>query len=149
MRSFCKWVWVTVASVCLLGLTGCLSDSVGSGSLAYVEVRSGTTAELRMGVLRVFQDDGYRLVTESGGSMIFEREATQRDQVMYGRYQEPLTMRVVVSIEPRRQGGCLVRADAYAMHDRDETKVMRIARRPYQEMLNRVKANQVTARGGE
>jgi hypothetical protein len=50
-------------------------------------------------------------------------------------------MGVVVFLEPRRQGGILVRADAYALHPNSKIKVLRIARRPYQDLLDRVKAS--------
>jgi hypothetical protein len=77
--------------------------------------------------------------------LAFEREATQRDRVLYGRYGEDLAMRVVVLIEPRRQGGSLVRADAYVLRGSFEDRVPRVGRRPYQDLLNRVKANFVRA----
>ncbi len=133
----------------LLLLTGCLSDDPGSSSLAYVNITSHDAAAIGAEAVRVFADDGYTLARKTDQGLVFEREATQRDQVMYGTYGEKLAMRVVVSIEPRRQGGCLVRADAYALHDRNETKVMRVARRPYLDLLNRVKTNLVKALGAE
>jgi hypothetical protein len=135
--------------VSLLLMSGCLSDNPGSSSIAYVNITSHAAAAIRAETVRVFADDNYGLTRESGGQLVFERKGTQRDQIMYGRYEQELVMRVVVTIEPRRQGGCVLRADAYALHDRDETKVLRIARRPYQDLLNRVKANLTAARGAE
>jgi hypothetical protein len=135
--------------VSLLFLTGCLSTNPGSASLAYVDIESHGADEVRAETIRVFEDDNYQLVEESAGRLTFDREATQRDQVMYGHYGEQLSMRVVVSIEPRRQGGCLVRADAYALSGGSETKVIRMARRPYKDLLNRVKASLVKAGGVE
>jgi hypothetical protein len=140
---------VTAVVASLLLLAGCLSDNPGSSSIAYVNITSHAAAAIRAETVRVFAADNYGLTRESAGELVFERKATQRDQIMYGRYDEPLVMRVVVSIEPQRQGGCVLRADAYALHDRDETKVLRIARRPYQDLLNRVKANLTAARGAE
>ncbi len=140
---------IVVAGVSFLLLGGCLSNKPGSSSIAYVNITSHAAAAIRAETVRVFAADNYGLTRESAGELVFERKATQRDQIMYGRYDEPLVMRVVVSIEPQRQGGCVLRADAYALHDRDETKVLRIARRPYQDLLNRVKTNLVTALGAE
>jgi hypothetical protein len=140
---------VTAVVASLLLLAGCLSDNPGSSSIAYVNISSHAAAAIRAETVRVFADDNYGLTLESGGQLVFERKATQRDQIMYGRYDESLVMRVVVSIESQRQGSCVLRADAYALHDRDETKVLRIARRPYQDLLNRVKANLLAARGAE
>ena len=144
-RSFFGAAAVGVVSL-LLG-SGCLSTHPGSSSLAYVDIESHNVKAVQAETVRVFEDENYRLAPAPAGQLVFEREATQRDQVMYGRYGEPLTMRVVVTVEPRRLGGCLVRADAYALHGRDATKVMRVARRPYQDLLNRVKASLVTAAG--
>jgi hypothetical protein len=140
---------VTAGVASFLLLAGCVSNKPGSSSIAYVNITSHAAAAIRAETVRVFADDNYGLIRESGGQLVFERKGTQRDQVMYGRYEEPLVMRVVVFIEPQRQGGCVLRADAYALNDRDETKVLRIARRPYQDLLNRVKTNLVKALGAE
>lgn len=140
-----------VASVVILLLpSGCLSDNPGSSSTAFVDIESHGADTIRKETIRVFADDNYQLVGESAGRLTFEREATQRDRVLYGRYEEAdLSMRVVVSVEPRRQGGCLVRADAYVLRGRSEDKVLRMARRPYQDLLNRVKASLVKADGDQ
>lgn len=143
--------WLCVASAkaggvgCLLFLAGCLSDNLGSSSLASVDIASHSVEAIRRGTIRVFADDGYQLVGESAGQLTFEREATQHDRVLYGRYGEDLAMRIVVLIEPRSQGGGLVRADAYVLRGRFEDRVPRIGRRPYQDLLNRIKANFVRA----
>lgn len=139
-------VSAAAGAVVLLFLSGCLSTHPGSSSLAYVDIDTADARSIRDEAVRVLEDDGYGLVGESVGQFVFEREATQRDRVLFGQYgDESLTMRVVVTIEPRRKGGYLVRADAYAVHSRYEDKVPRVARRPYQALLNRVKASLVTA----
>jgi hypothetical protein len=138
----------TIALFTFLGTVGCVSDHPGSGSLAYVDVEAQGDDAVRAGTIRVFEDDGYTL-KESGEELVFEREATRRDKVFFKQYGDDwLVMRVVVSIEPRRAGGCLVRADAFAIHDGREEAVPWIARRPYQKQLDRVKANLVTSGGG-
>jgi len=138
-------VWsLSVRGVVLLGalfMAGCLSDNPGSRSIAYVDILSQDAKAIRAATERVFADDGYKLVRQTETELVFEREATQRDQVMYGTYGEPLSMGVVVVLEPRRQGGILMRADAYALHPNSQIKVLRMARRPYQDLLDRVKAS--------
>lgn len=146
MRTSLRWVAIAMAGVAMLvGSAGCLSTHPGSRSIAYVDITSHGIDAVHPEVIRVFADESYRLTDSSDGRLVFEREATQRDQVMFGTYGEHLSMRVVVLLESRRQGGTLVRADAYALHDRHATQVMRIARRPYQDLLNRVKASLVKA----
>lgn len=138
---------IGIRAVCiasLLLLSGCLSDNPGSGSLAYVDIESYGSDAVRAETIRVFQDDHYALASETAGAMVFEREATQRDRVLWGQYGDAhLAMEVVVSIEPRRQGGVLLRADAFVLRDGSRDKVPRMARRPYQDLLKQVKASLV------
>lgn len=142
-----RFASVTAGLLGLLLVAGCLSDNPGSSSMAYVDINSSNEAAIRKATVRVFEDDGYTL-SESGGSLVFEREGTQRDQVLYKHYGDKiLVMRVVVSIEPRRQGGYLVRADAFAVRDGQEDALLRMSRRPYQSQLNRVRASLVTSGG--
>jgi hypothetical protein len=145
-----KLLKLMAGAACLLLLSGCLSTNPGSSSMAYVDIKSGTPARIQEEVVRVFEDDNYQLVREKDGLMVFERESTQRDRVMYGFYDTAdLVMRVVVSVEPRRQGGCLVRADVYTVRDgQHEEKLLRMGRRPYQNLLNQVRASLVKADGG-
>ena len=132
--------------ISLLFLSGCLSTNPGSSSMAFIDLDTGTVATIRAEMIRVFEDDNYTLIRDADGEMVFEREATERDRVLYGRFgDEQLAMRIVASIEPRRKGGYLVRADAYAIHDRRTEKLSSLARRPFQALLNRVKASLVTS----
>lgn len=131
----------------LLWLAGCLSDHPGSSSLAYVDVETPSVDAIQAEIIRVFEADNYTL-SDSFGSLVFEREGTQRDRVLFGRYDdERLVMRVVVSLESRRVGGYLVRADVYAVRDGREESLSRLASRSYQNLLNRVKANLATSGG--
>jgi hypothetical protein len=126
----------------LVLLSGCISDDPGSSSLASVVIASHGPDAVRGETIRVFGDDGYALVADAGDVLTFEREPTQGDLVRYGRYGESITMRVVVMIQPRNVGGVLLRADASVLRDNGfEDKILRIARRPYQKLLDRVRAS--------
>ena len=131
---------------------GCLSTHPGSSSLAYVVVEGASIDAISEEAIRVFGDEFYEITSNQPEGIVFEREATQRDRVLWGRYQEEdLRMRVVVAFEPLANGGILVRADAYILpggaFSREE-KIVRMGRRPYQALLNRVKASLVTSRPG-
>lgn len=129
----------------LVLLAGCLSTHPGSSSLAYVDIVSHGEEDVRAETIRVFEDEDYRLVQVTPSEMIFERPATQRERVLYGSYgAAPVATRVVVAVEPRRQGGCLLRSDAYTLREGFVDKLPRMSRRPYQDLLNRVKASFVT-----
>jgi hypothetical protein len=149
MKDPLRPIMATAAGVLsLLFLAGCLSTNPGSSSLAYVDVDTADMGAIRTETVRVFDDDNYLPAGETAGALVFEREATQRDRVLFGRYgDDKLTMRVVVSLEPRRKGGYLLRSDAYVVRDGDEEKVPWMARRPYQNLLNQVKASLVKAEG--
>lgn len=50
--------------------------------------------------------------------------------------------RVDVTVEPYGSGAVLVRADAFALHngsDRDSVRLLKVTRRPYMQVLRRVK----------
>jgi hypothetical protein len=138
-------VGFAVVGLCgLMLMGGCLSDDPGSRSLAYVNIDSSNEDAVRREVIRVLEDEGYALM-ESDDKLVFEREATRRDKVYFGQYGvDRQDMRVIVSIEPGRHGGWLVRSDAYVVRDGREEALRPIARRPYQKQLNRVKASMVS-----
>jgi hypothetical protein len=146
MQRLCKRVARVAGTVTCVLLSGCLSDRPGSSSLASVEIGSHTEDVVRSEAVRVFADENYRLVSEPGGPMVFEREATRDDLLKYGRYgDDQMVMRVVVAFEPRRQGGVLVRADAYIVKETFTDKVIWVGRRPYQALLDALKASLVEA----
>jgi hypothetical protein len=128
----------------LLVTAGCLSTHPGSSSLAYVVVDGHSMSEVQKKVIQVFTSEHYRPQFSSKTRLVFVREGTQQDQVRYGRYGEKLRMRVNITLEPYDPGGVLLRADAYALHGDsdlagDSQKLLKIGRRPYQRLLNRVR----------
>ncbi len=121
---------------------GCLSTNPGSASLAYVEILGVPIEQVHAAALRVFRSESYQVESSSENECVFVREGTQRDRVQYGRYGQSLQMRVVVTLEDEGRNGVFVRADAYAVSggsDVGATKLLRMARRPYVQLLERVK----------
>jgi hypothetical protein len=141
MRSYARTF--AAAAVAVMGLllwSGCLSTHPGSSSMAYVDILTGDAGLIRAQAVRVFEADGYRLTDESAGRMVFEREATRRDQVLYGSYGRQLVMRVVVLTGLRSEGRHLVQADAFVVSGGHEDKLLHMSGRPYQKLLEQVKA---------
>ena len=136
---------IMILLLVLTGLcAGCLSTHPGSTSLAYVVVEGASQDMIIQAAKNVFGEDSYAVEKEEPGKLVFEREATQRDRTLWKNFgDDALRMRVVVTFEPFADDDILVRADAYALHkdawDEDAQKVMRIARHPYQDLLNRIK----------
>ena len=145
VRCFCSGFGM-VGFISLVFLSGCLSTHPGSSSMAYVDIETDDVAAIRAETIRVFEGDNYELVSGQDDVMVFKREATQRDRMFYGLYgDKQMIMRIEVMIEPRRKGGSLVRLDAFAVHDRVEDKLPHMARRPFQNLLNGIKASLVTS----
>ena len=128
----------------MLLLAGCQSMMhPGSSSLAYVEIANTSLESIRLTAVRIFAAEHYELLSSNVREMVFVREGTRYDRLQYGRYEERLQMKVVVTLEPFGENRTLVRADAYAVRggsDFGELKLLRIARRPYQKLLDEVKA---------
>ena len=128
----------------MLLLAGCQSMMhPGSSSLAYVEIANTPLEGIRQTAVRIFAAEHYELLSSNVREMVFVREGTRYDRLQYGRYEERLQMKVVVTLEPFGENRTLVRADAYAVRggsDFGELKLLRIARRPYQKLLDEVKA---------
>ena len=126
-----------------LVLSGCQAIHPGWSSLAFVEVKGVPLDRVREAAIQVFTSEHYEVQSANNRQeLVFCREGTLNDRLQYARYQESLEMRVEVTLEPFGQDGVLVRADAFAVFSesgRSEVRVLRIARRPYRRLLDRVK----------
>jgi hypothetical protein len=129
------------AAAVLLMAAGCLSTHPGSSNLAHVVIDGVSMAAIREATVQVFTGDHYQLQSSGESGLVFTREGSRQDQVRYGRYGESLHMRVEVTLEPYGTQSILVRADAYAVPGGSAlgaTKLLKITRRPYQKLLDRV-----------
>ena len=132
----------TLASMCIavLCLTGCILTHPGGTSLAYVEVKGVSLERVREATVQVFGAERYQVEAAQANGFVFVRDATLNDRLQYARYDESLFMRADVTYEPFGPDTILVRVDAYAVSGgATETKLLRIARRPYMKMLRSVK----------
>lgn len=139
---------IAVLSFLMWNASGCFSTQPGSSSLASVVIYNTTMAAVQEATIQVFESENYEVTSKSEDQIVFVREGTQQDQIRYGRYEESLSMRVEVSLEPWRTSGVLVRADAYAVHggsDFAAQKLMKIVKRPYQKMLDSIRESVTTS----
>ena len=132
-------------SLFLLGaallIAGCQLSHPGSSSLTFIEIRGVPMERIREAVIQVFAEESYTVALPGRSRIFFTREGTLNDRLQYGRYEESLTMRVEVSLGTY-EDAVLVRLDAYAVRggsDRGAIPVSRIVRRPYKQLLERVK----------
>jgi len=131
-----------------LGLvSGCISSQPGSTSTAHAVMEYATPEQIHDELVRVFEDEQYVLDYDDLNRLIFTRPATQRDVVMYGEFLSgEIIMNVEVTVKPYRRDSHLVLADVFVHMNRErDKKVGMIGSRPYQALLNRVKANLVSS----
>jgi hypothetical protein len=128
----------------LMLLSGCQIFHPGFTSMAFVEIEKTSLETVHAATVTVFKQEGYKVLWSKAEKIVFVREATLDDRLRYARYEESLRMRVELSLERYGEDGVLVRAEAYAVRGesgRSEVKILRAARRPYMELLRRVKEN--------
>ncbi len=123
-------------------LAGCLLAHPGGSSLAFVEIEGVPVERVREVTRKVFAAEQYAVRSENAEGLVFVRPGTLNDQLQYARYSDSLTMRVDVTFEPFGPSAVLVRADAFALHngsDRDSVRLLKVTRRPYMQLLRRVR----------
>jgi hypothetical protein len=112
--------------------------------MAFVEIEKTSFQAVHAATVKVFKEEGYQVLWSKPEKLVFVREATLDDRLRYARYEESLRMRVELTLERYGEDGVLVRAEAYAVRGdsgRSEVQVLRVARRPYMELLRRVKTS--------
>jgi hypothetical protein len=122
---------------------GCLSTHGASGRLVHMEIKDVTIAEVRAETLKVFKAEYYEIMLDQSDQIVFERDANSRDSALWGNYGNDLRMKVEVQFQDSPRGGVLLSADAFTIRTDfgREEKLRRMARRPYQQVLNRIKKN--------
>jgi hypothetical protein len=135
LRLLCVAALLTVVSA------GCMSSHPGSVSMAYVEIEGVSMDKVVMATKTAFEGEFYVLTGATEGTLVFERDATRADRTRWASYGEALRMRVKVYVERMGQSKILVRADAYALRGsrHREDKLLRMARHPYENLLDDVK----------
>lgn len=144
---FGAFVSMCIAMLCL---TGCILTHPGGTSMAYVEVKGVSLERVQEATVQVFGAERYKVEAAQVNGYVFVRDATLNDRLQYARYDESLFMRADVTFELFGPDTILVRLDAYAVSGgATETKLLRIARRPYMKMLRNVKDTALAASKAE
>lgn len=147
MSMITKKTALLAISISALLLSGCLSSQIGSSSLAHVVIEDIPMEPIRETTKRVLIDDYYRLEFETANMMVFERDATQRDKILWGHFGgQDIRMRIEFTFETLHRNRILVRADAFVFRGRHAPhKIMHPGRRPYQKLLDQIRANVITS----
>jgi hypothetical protein len=104
---FAVWTGLLLFAAFFAG--GCVSDKPASASFASVVISNHTLQQIREATDTVFQQNGYQAMGEQNGALVYEREATEREQRNYAGFVgahegEKVDMRVRVKIENKDPG---------------------------------------------
>ncbi len=135
--------------LCTLGLlTGCSStSSSGGASHAAVTIKGRGVTDVVLTTRSVFNDNGFVLARAETDRMIFERPATQSEQIKYGSFgSSGVVIRAKVDVQEMGPETFFLRCDVFSVRDagqsvlEDETRLMLISAKKYQGLLNMVKS---------
>jgi hypothetical protein len=126
---------------------GCKSPPIGGeGSLAWVEIAGHSSSEIAVATKEVLGKDGYRVIKGEGDEFTFEKPGSAWNEVTHGGFGEGMTVRMKVVIGPEHRNTHLLQCRVYLIRhagDRvfeDSHEVTRFSRKPYQKLLEQVKA---------
>ena len=133
-------------------LMGCQTGKPASASFASVNISGKSSDEICRSTAKVFQEDGYRASVLTPASMVFEREGTQGQSLAYSglvdTYYGAVTLvRVRAQLVDLGEGTYRLKCQAFMVRNagdsffEDESRLLNIRSRPYQELLDKVAKN--------
>lgn len=135
---------LVLAGVCL---SGCATSDSGFGSRTAVVINNRTPQEIKDKTLEVFREKLFDVKSSSKSEIVFERAGSAWQDVTWGSwYGGGVWERATVRIQDYGDGAYMVDAQVKLVRDNtddffeDSQTLGRRARKPYQELLNEVKA---------
>jgi hypothetical protein len=124
-------------------------DKPAGASFASVVVINKTPEQIRQATISVFQDNGYQMIPQSDGSLVFQREATRREQIDYAGFAgaqqgEKVDIRVRARVTVKDPSAYWLECKAYAVNNPGQgvfeqtTALFNFQSKPYQKLLNQV-----------
>ena len=129
---------------------GCSStNKPASASFAGIIIVNHTAQQIRDATEIVFKQNGYRALGEQDNALVFEREATEREQREYAGFAgahegEKVNMRVRVKIEVNDPSSYWLTCKAYAICNPGQpvfettTALFGFQSGPYQKLLDKI-----------
>ena len=151
LTRFAGWTGIIVVILATIFSSGCSSmDKPASASFASVVIANQNIGDIKQAVLTVFQQNGYRYTGIQGDYLVFEREATRREQIDYAGFAgtqqgEQVDIRVKVTITPQGPAAYRLSCKAYAVCNpgqgvfENSTPLFGFQSGTYQDLLNNVK----------
>jgi hypothetical protein len=149
----CVAGWTGLLLLAAILANGCASaDKPASASFAGVVISNHSPEQIRLATDTVFSQNGYLASGEQGGALVYEREATGREQREYAGFVgahegEKVDIRVRVRIENRdpSSNSYWLTCKAYAVCNPGQpvfettTALFGFQSGPYQKLLDKVK----------
>ncbi|HAV60819.1 MAG TPA: hypothetical protein DCY13_00445 [Verrucomicrobiales bacterium] len=126
---------------------GCATSDSGFGSRTAVVVNNRTPKEIMDTTLAVFREKEFEVKSSTKREVVFEKKgSTWQDVTWGGWYGDGVWERADIRIIDYGGGAYMIEAKVRLVRDRseeffeDSQRLGRRARKPYQELLNEVKA---------
>lgn len=139
---------LALLSLSTLLLSGCSTPPKGAGAGKYsaVELHGFSRASIDLATEQVMEEAGYRLDRRTPDGMIFDKQATSTQNLVWGGWQTGLWDRVQTRLARRGEGDdFILSADAYRVVSKDdavleeERKMGFAVQAKYQKLLEKVK----------
>ena len=139
-----------LAILCGVLFSGCSTGKPASASFASVVIANQSTATIQDTTMLVFGEAGYKANRVPDGAMVFEKEGSRGDQIVYGglggaAYGGAVTVRVRAEIvDLAGQDARRLQCQAYMVRDagagifEDKSRVANFRSGPYQKLLDEV-----------
>jgi hypothetical protein len=139
-----------LAILCAVFFSGCSTGKPASASFASVVIASQSVTKIQQTTKLVFEEAGYKSKGVPGGLMVFEKEGSRGDQIVYGSlggaaYGGAVTVRVKAEIvDLAGQDAHRLQCTAYMVNDagdgvfEDQQRMANFRRGPYQKLLDEV-----------
>lgn len=129
--------------------TGCRTGQPDSASFASVQIKGKTAEEICKTTGEVFQEDGYMVGSLNPSAMVFQKEGSRGQSLAYGGvvdtyYGSSTAVRVRAQLVDMGMGTYRLQCKAYMVRNandsffEDESAVLNIRARPYQNLLDKV-----------
>lgn len=131
---------------------GCSTGQPAPASFASVLIPNQSLEQIHATTVMVFKEAGYSAKRVPDGTMVFEKEGSRGDQIVYGglggaAYSSAVTVRVKAEIvNLAGQDARRLQCTAYIVNDagqgvfEDKKRLARFRRGPYQQLLEEVAA---------
>jgi hypothetical protein len=143
------FVAFSLVLLCIAMETGCRTGEPESASFASVQIKGKTPEEICQTTAAVFQEDGYKVGSLNPSQMVFQKEASRGQSLAYGGiadtyYGSTTAVRVRAQLVDLGMGTYRLQCKAYMVRDasdsffEDESALLNIRSRPYQNLLDKV-----------